>query len=409
MTVRQLLPREDTVEMEALLASLADPEGRLEPFAAPILDFCAAFSRALFQHPEARRLPALQALAFRMRKAELARLEERFRLLESPEVVLAPRGLVFHVPPANVDTLFVYSWLMSVLSGNRNIIRMSSSASGQALLICRVFAETLADHGPALAGNTAIVQYGHDAEINAAISAAADVRVVWGGDETVAALRRFPLAPHAKELTFPDRYSMAVFRAEPFLGLDETARAALAAKFYNDTFWFDQLACSSPRVIFWCGAADAADNAAAIFYGLVAEEASRKSYAVDAAAHMSKFTFACRSILDGESDAYRQFSPALTVLGLSEIPRLTRRHSGGGLLFQCHIEALDALVPVALRRDQTLVHFGFEASELRALARKLNGRGIDRIVPVGQALSFDSRWDGYDLLQELTRHISVIV
>ncbi|MFC6804089.1 acyl-CoA reductase [Deinococcus caeni] len=37
-----------------------------------------------------------------------------------------PRGLVFHVPPANVDTIFIYSWLMSVLAGNRNVIRLSS-------------------------------------------------------------------------------------------------------------------------------------------------------------------------------------------------------------------------------------------------------------------------------------------
>jgi len=33
----------------------------------------------------------------------------------------------------------------------------------------------------------------------------------------------------------------------------------------------------------------------------------------------------------------------------------------------------------------------------------VGGRGIDRVVPFGQALSFASVWDGYDLLTEFTR------
>jgi hypothetical protein len=37
----------------------------------------------------------------------------------------------------------------------------------------------------------------------------------------------------------------------------------------------------------------------------------------------------------------------------------------------------------------------------------VNGRGVDRIVPLGQALTFDYRWDGYNLLQELTRHVYI--
>jgi hypothetical protein len=32
---------------------------------------------------------------------------------------------------------------------------------------------------------------------------------------------------------------------------------------------------------------------------------------------------------------------------------------------------------------------------------------VDRIVPVGQALQFQRFWDGYDLLQELTRHVYI--
>ena len=33
--------------------------------------------------------------------------------------------------------------------------------------------------------------------------------------------------------------------------------------------------------------------------------------------------------------------------------------------------------------------------------------GIDRIVPMGKALTFNRYWDGYDLLAEMIRHVYV--
>jgi len=52
-----------------------------------------------------------------------------------------------------------------------------------------------------------------------------------------------------------------------------------------------------------------------------------------------------------------------------------------------------------------VTHFGVEAADLRAFARRLNGRGVDRLVPVGRALSFHRYWDGHDLLQGLCRRV----
>ena len=92
-----------------------------------------------------------------------------------------PRGVVFHIPPSNVDTIFIYSWILSVLAGNSNIIRFSERAGEAATTICRVLGETLAKHDPALQQTTAIVRYGRDRAISSAISAACDVRVIWEG------------------------------------------------------------------------------------------------------------------------------------------------------------------------------------------------------------------------------------
>jgi hypothetical protein len=51
--------------------------------------------------------------------------------------------------------------------------------------------------------------------------------------------------------------------------------------------------------------------------------------------------------------------------------------------------------------------FGFTAEALRAFVEAAGGRGIDRIVPFGQALRFASTWDGMDLTREFTRLVTV--
>ena len=38
---------------------------------------------------------------------------------------------------------------------------------------------------------------------------------------------------------------------------------------------------------------------------------------------------------------------------------------------------------------------------------KLNLKGVDRIVPIGQALSIELNWDGYELFSSMTRTTSI--
>jgi hypothetical protein len=408
MTVEQLVPTVERVELETVLAGMSGPDvHRLAPFAPPVIEFCVAFSKALFRDAEAKRYPELQALAFGVRQAELARLEAEFRRWESPDTVLAPRGLVFHVPPANVDTMFVYSWLVSVLTGNRNVIRISASAGPQTAIICRLFNAVLEQCGEEMQANTRMLRYGHEREISAAISAAADVRIIWGGDATVNTIRAIPIGPQCKEITFPDRYSFAVLQAAKYLALEDSARGKVAEEFYNDTFWFDQMACSSPRLVVWCGAVEDAKRAGAIFFEHLQNQVARKGYGIDTGARLNKFTFACRAILDEDATEYEEWGSAITVLRLDPERVVSREHCGGGLLFQIRQPALQSLVPMIQRRDQTLTWFGFEPAELREFAKTLNGRGVDRLVPMGQALNFEHRWDGYDLFLELTRQVVI--
>jgi hypothetical protein len=402
MIVRTLAPTAAQTDLKELLAAIARAGG-LEPFSAPLLDLLGRFSRRLFQDPRARQFAELQALAFWMRPAEMERLRRAYVELAAPGRLLAPRGLVFHIPPGNVDTIFVYSWLLAVLMGNANIIRLSPTAHPAATLLAAVFAETLAESSAELQERNRIISYGHETEITAAISAVCDMRVIWGGDGAVNTIRAVPLAPHAKELVFADRFSLAALAAPAVLDLDEAGLRSLAERFYNDAYWFDQMACSSPRLTLWCG--PAAREASARFWPALAEVAERKRYTLETATRMEKLSTAAALAMAGQGSAYRQYGDSVNVFTLDALASFPRRDCGGGFFAEYHAESLRELAPWVTRRDQTLVAFGFSANELAAFATGLGG--IDRIVPPGEALLFNRYWDGYDLLAEFSRFVSV--
>src|SRR5579862_1042854 len=176
MIVRRLVPGPVESAASRVIAELVEAPP-LTAFAPEVKNLCAALSKALFE-PRFRSQPNLQALAFRLRPAEVQRLENSFRdSLPAAPVLVQPRGLVFHIAPANVETMFVYSWLFSALVGNRNLIRISSSAPEAALLICRVFGEVLAGAPENVQRSVAIVQYEHEEDLTRFFSEACNVRV----------------------------------------------------------------------------------------------------------------------------------------------------------------------------------------------------------------------------------------
>jgi hypothetical protein len=408
MPVVLRVPNRGQVSVEEALRAVEAPREALAPFSEPLLAFAGELSKRLMAHPAARQFPDVVALAYWMRPAELRRLSEQFTARLDPKVVPVPRGLVFHIPPSNVDTIFVYSWLLALLVGNRNIVRLPTQAPAQVELLCEVLDGLLAEPDfQALVSTTAMVRYGHEEEITAAFSAAADVRMIWGGDETVTSIRRIPLQARAKEICFADRYSLSAMRAGAFLECSEEARVALCQRFFNDMRWFDQMACSSPRLLIWCGEPAGCEEASGGFRTLLAAAALQAGYAPPTASVLGKEAFAFSAILDKPVEQYHRLGNALTILRLSSLKDLDRAHCGAGLLFECFARGLDELLVFVGPKDQTLTYFGFSQAELRAWAKRAGPQAVDRLVPVGQALAFQATWDGFDLLHELVRHVHV--
>ncbi len=400
MIVHGVVPEQPELALEPLLARLS--KVRFAPFDPLLVEFVDALSKALLTAPRA--YPEIIALGYWARRASIQAYQRDLASLSGERVLLVPRGLAFHVPPANVDTIFMYSWLLSLLVGNANLIRLSTRESPQVEIVCNKLAQVLGEPRFApVAAAVAIVRYGHDDDITSLISSRCDLRVVWGGDGTVAALRAFPLHPTARELSFGDKFSFSAVGAQPYLAAAPELQRTLAERFFNDAMWFDQAGCSSPRLVVFVG--DEGPRACQRFFEVFEEVIEAKHHRVDDGHAMAKLVFSYQAALDGRIRAQQSLSSELYTLTVTTLEDFSRDHPGAGLFFVAHVSTLNELVPFVTKRDQTLGHFGLPREELAAFVGALQGRGVDRLVPLGQALTFNRYWDGYDLLQEFTRKV----
>ncbi|SAL13079.1 Acyl-CoA reductase (LuxC) [Caballeronia udeis] len=181
--IRPLFPMGAPLEASALLESMLqatrDPESglALQVGDERMLDFLDAVGQRLRVPALARRHPELGPLGAYLRRghlgSELARLDTGDRTLRFPQ------GLVFHIAPGNADTVFVYSWALSALAGNRNVVRVSDRGGEATEAVLAALAQSLDEADPVVAKTQRIVSYDHrDEAATSALSAACDLRVL---------------------------------------------------------------------------------------------------------------------------------------------------------------------------------------------------------------------------------------
>ncbi|MFD2442708.1 acyl-CoA reductase [Bacillus sp. CGMCC 1.16607] len=377
----------------------------LSPFHPEVLMFLQSISKTILKEHTYRKFPELIALAYWLRKAHLHEMKELYEKQTQSKMVVA-RGTALHFAPSNVDTIFVYSWVLSLLAGNNNILRISGRKQEQTELLIDAIINGL-DQFPEVAKRTAILTYEHQKEITQFLSERCHIRVIWGGDETVKTIRAIPLAPLATELAFPDRFSLSVLDAKAILAANEVDFQNVIHRFYNDGFWFAQMACSSPRMIGWIGEKNKIDAAQQKFWDHLDTYLNEQLTDFSPALQVQKLTTGYLLSASDHSIAF-QHQPNFSRLKIQHMSGDFReRHCGGGLFLELELSELNALIPFLDDKDQTLSYFGFTHEQLVNFAGKLVNRSIDRIVPIGQALDFEGVWDGHDLLMRFMREIVI--
>jgi hypothetical protein len=372
-----------------------------EPCSAPVRAFLSRLSAELVADKVSSSMPDVVSFAWWCRKANLERLSQVY----NDGTVRLGRGLAFHVTPSNMPINFAFSWAFSLLAGNANVVRLPTRDFAQIpFLLGHVSRLIEQPEFISLRAMNAFVAYGREQEITSAFSAVADIRMIWGGDATIAAIRQASLPARGLDICFADRYSFCVIRAARVLELAEAALERLARGFFNDSYIMDQNACSSPRLVVWVGGEDKAAEAGSRFWSAVQKEVDR-GYEISAIAALDKFTQACRDAIELDSVAgFERENNRLVRLRLSEaLPGIESRRCHSGYFHEWVIPRLRDAAAIVTSKYQTLTYFGFPREELASFVTGNRLPGIDRIVPVGEAMDIGPTWDGFDLIRTLSR------
>ena len=385
----------------------ADLQNRaLSPYAPEAVAFLSAWSKSLLARPDIRSYPDIASFAYWCRPANLVRLKREFN---SAQLRLG-RGVALHIAPANVPVNFAYSFAFGLLSGNANIVRVPESLPAQASILCADASDLLkqTEHGR-IAEMTTLLSYPRDDAITESLSATADVRLLWGGDQTIRHLRHMPVAPRCVDIAFADRYSLCLLSAPAVLSADSTALLALSNGFYNDAFLLDQNACSSPHLILWQGTRLEVKAAQERFWGaiqalLVSKEKLPGIHAVD------KYTHLCRAaILIKGAKAMSIEDNRVFRIALDELPENIAEYRGRhGFFYETIDNDFSQLRRIVNTKYQTLTCFGVDSDVLAEMVISGALPGIDRVVRVGKALDIGVIWDGYDIIRTMSRIVSIV-
>jgi hypothetical protein len=365
----------------------------LPVFDPTILSFIQGLSACLLKDPQAKQLPELVALGFWLRSANIQSM-----MAKDLGGISKALGTVMHFTPANVDTMFVYSWMCSLLMGNNNIVRVASAESQAKGLLMGLLDRVMsqAEHTE-IAKRNAFISYAKESDCSALLCLQADARVIWGGDDSVNAIRALPCKPRCRDISFADRYSAALING---VAVDSEEKIVkLSSLLWKDTEPYAQQACSSPRVIFWLGDAGLQQRVFEQIDVLAQRNAS--------VANQLNNHLVTGQLLQSEGRAAKPLVQnricALPVTSLNE--KMLAWHSGSGLFLVYQLDSVEQLAAMVDDKLQTLSYWKIEKRSLLKLAQNPSIKGIDRIVPVGQALDFSTVWDGFELFKQLSRSI----
>ena len=391
--------------IEYLIGKKAKLDFFLKPFSPKIINFLDELSKSLDSRFNNKNYPDLKALSFFCRKKNILSFKEKYENKNSLRFGL---GLLFHITPSNIPTNFAYSLIFGLITGNSNVVKVPSKKFNEIELICKSINYVLNKKKYYQIKNMiAVVRYHSENHLlTKNFSSICDARLIWGGNQTIADIKKFETKAKNIDIPFADRYSISLINSEKFLKLSEFKVKNLIKDFYNDTYVVDQNACSSPHLILWKGRLFAKAKKKFWLYLNTLVKEKYDSPLISTVDNYSKL--ASEVIKNKNITSFKSLNKSLYVITLKKIyPNLFIKKTKWGFFYECNIKNLKEINYVVNRDLQTLTYFGFSKKFIKNFFKNNNFNGIDRVVPFGQALNINLIWDGYDLTKILSREIEI--
>lgn len=389
-----------------------------QPFGELQVSFISSLSDSLRKDVECRLYPDVFAFAFWCRHKAIMNMKSNYADQRTNCRVTSPedtnlkisfaeletrrgRGVVLHYAPANIPIHFAYLLVLGLLSGNANILRISSKHYPEAGFIINHINSLLLSGFKELAPYILICQFDHTININNRLARLVDARMIWGGDQSIANIAVSTLSPGGIDISFAHRYSLCIIDAAGYI--DSSDKQSIASRFFKDTMVYDQKACSSAMLVYWIGSQVQVSHAQAIFWELM-EALIDKQSNFEPAKALIKYDLLCTLASTGKIVATPGKSNRLTRVQLIEaLPEMWNFQCQYGFFLEYTASDLVSILPFCDKKLQTVTYYGMSSRELHHFFTTHSVGAIDRITPIGNALDFSLVWDGTDLIELLSK------
>ena len=376
------------------------------PFGNQEIDFLDSLSKILMSNNNARNFPDIISFAFWCRKKNIKSLRNKLNTAET-RIGL---GCIFHITPSNVPLNFAYSFAFGLLTGNSNIVKLPSENFPQTKIVCNAISKIIKRSEFKIIGkkNNFFKYNSNETDITKNLSSKIDGRVVWGGDKTVEMVKNFKTKPRTKDIFFSDRYSFCIIKSDEIISAKSNRLQSFVNKFYNDTYFMDQNACSSPHLIIWYGSKKHNRLAKNKFWPELLKIVKKK-YSLEYSNVVDKYASLCEDAI--EHDLGNDFHNYENLIYRVEIKKLNKNldqlNNKFGYFYEFECNNLKKIKNYVTQKFQTLAYLGMDKKKLLDFVVKNGLEGIDRIVPIGSSHNIGFIWDGYNIDKQLTRVIEV--
>ena len=376
-------------------------DGPNDIFSKNIILLLNEISKEILNNKKCKKFPDLVTFGFWCRKSNIKRIFNNYNFFNNR----MGRGTVLHITPSNIPTNFAYSMVFGLLSGNNNIIRLPSKNFLQVKILCEILKKlsTKKIYRESF-HRLLLIKYQNSDLISSELSKNVEARVIWGGDSTINKFKTFKTKPRCIDLSFANRYSISLIDSNKLAKLNSRNLSNLAKKFYNDTYTMDQFGCSSPSSVFWLGK----NNLAKKKFWFELSEIVNKEYDLDLSGANKKIS----NLMSFTLNKNKRFKTNIKNFNLIKLKSKKLsfdnfENVNFGTFFEINLPNINYLRKYTSEKLQTITYFGTNFKSIKKFIIKNKIKGIDRIVPIGNAFDLTPEWDGIDIISTLSRTLGV--
>lgn len=349
-------------------------------------------------------LIAFAGFAFWIRESNLLRLKGNYKDFEKR----FGRGVSLHITPSNIVTNSLYSFAFGLLSGCPSIVRISSKNKDIIRkIIGLIRTNEISDKFCFVEKLYSFITYQHSDEINNYLSKKVDVRLLWGGDQTIDKFKSYETKSTCIDLPFPNRTSSAYIEMEALNKLTSKELDRISEALAKDIFIFAQRACSSPFLIY-VNINKLNEYDLTNFFKIVNNKIKNYNGSILKYSILDHFKGSADLTLNvpNNSKAFL-ISDYLTVIKInqSEIDKLINYKPFYGCLVYIPIESIEQLSTILPTSNQTCILIPFSDEIANNIMQIVGPLGTNRLVRAGDSVNMHLFWDGYDIVGSLSQYV----